>query len=82
MCCKDFKSVKNKDFETITGIVIKYTYVREGNSPRDPIQLRPIIKDLDSDFEIILNVNGTKLNQTYNFIYLPYTHIAVINPDA
>ena len=78
--CKDLKVVKQKDFETITGTVVEYTYIREGNDPNDPIQLKPIVKDINSDMKIQLNVTGTNLYHTYKFIYLPNTRIAVIVP--
>lgn len=78
---KDFKVIKQKEFETITGTVIKYTYIREGNDPNDPIQLKPIVKDINSGEQIKLLVTGTELNQMYTFMYLPNTHIAIIIPN-
>ena len=78
---KDFKVIKQKEFETITGTVIKYTYIREENNPNDPIQLIPIVKEVDSEKQINSNVIGTKLYRKYTFLYLPNTHIAIIIPD-
>jgi uncharacterized membrane protein len=75
---KDLENVQNFDFYTITGTVIDYAYIREGNDPADPIVGKPIIKDINSDLKVTLIVQGTKLYNRYSFIYLPHTRIAVI----
>jgi hypothetical protein len=72
------ENVQNFDFYTITGTVIDYAYIREGNDPADPIVGKPIIKDINSDLKVTLIVQGTKLYNRYSFIYLPHTRIAVI----
>lgn len=70
--CMDLKAVNERNFETITGTVIKYSYIAEGNSPKDSILGNPIFEIAGTTEQIELKVGPTELNKTYTIIYLKY----------
>ena len=75
---KDYNNVKNNLFYTVTGIVIDYGKARSiGDIASEIKYYYPIIEDTDGN-HIQLDVNGTELNQTYTFIYLEHSKLAVL----
>ena len=75
---KDYKKVKNNLYYTVTGIVIDYGKARSiGDIASEIKYYYPIIEDTDGN-HIQLDVNGTELNQTYTFIYLEHSKLAVL----
>ena len=75
---KDFDAVKEREFCVFTGEVIGYTYIKEGNSPQDPILGRPIFQNQKNGEKIVLSVGPTELNKIYTVMYLENTKLAVI----
>lgn len=75
---KDFKAYKNKNYIYITGKVIGFKKNREPESGMQ-INDKPIIKILNTNAEIVLNINDKILvGEIYNFKYLQYSKIAEI----
>ena len=75
---KDFKAYKYKNYISITGKVIAFKRNREPESGMQ-INDKPIIKILNTNEEIVLNINDKILvGETYNFNYLQYSKIAEI----
>jgi hypothetical protein len=75
---KDFKAYKHKNYISITGKVIAFKRNREPESGMQ-INDKPIIKILNTNEEIVLNINDKILvGETYNFNYLQYSKIAEI----
>lgn len=75
---RDLNSVKNKNFETITGEVVDYGKAKDiGDIATEVKYYYPIIEDKNG-IRIKLDVNGTVKNNTYTFIYLEHTKLAEI----
>lgn len=75
---KDFKGYKNKNYISITGKVIGFKKNREPESGMQ-INDKPIIKIVNTNEEIVLNINDKILvGEIYNFKYLQYSKIAEI----
>ena len=74
---RDIKLTKEKNFEVITGEVIKYRRVVHGGDP-DTINYYPTIRDIDKEWiQVEIKVDNTELNETYQCVYLPNTKLAV-----
>ena len=70
------KLTKEKNFEVITGEVIKYRRVVHGGDP-DTINYYPTIRDIDKEWiQVEIKVDNTELNETYQCVYLPNTKLA------
>ncbi|MDD4000038.1 MAG: hypothetical protein PHX62_03995 [Bacilli bacterium] len=79
---KDFKAVKNGQFEEVTGTIIKFAKNQDPDSGRQ-INCIPIIKISNSDETIRLKINYfTKIGETYTFIYLKHTKMGAIKIET
>ncbi len=75
---KDCKALKNKNFVSVTGRVIKF---RENKETESGLQInnQPIIEDIHTGEEILLIVNEElRVNGVYRFNYLPNCKIAEV----
>lgn len=75
---KDLKSLKNNDYISIIGKVLKF---KKNINPRAKIQInnKPVIQILDTNEEIELFINDKIIiGETYKFKYLKNTKIAEV----
>ncbi len=75
---KDFKSLKNKDYVSIIGKVLKFKRNRE---PESGVQIndKPIVLILDTSEEVELIINDKiMVGETYKFNYLKNCKIAEV----
>ena len=77
LCELDKEEVENRQFEIATGTVTRYFGVREGNSPTDPIYNGGVI-ETESGEIIRLYIRDIEVDETYTFIYLKQTRLAVV----
>lgn len=77
---KDYEAVNRGEFEYITATVIDYGRAVSvgGDIAVDTHYHYPIVKDIDSDYLIKLDCIGTELSETYTFIYLKNSRVALI----
>ena len=76
--CMDLKDVQQRNFETITGKVIGYSSIGEGNGPNDLSHGEPVFYISETGERIKLSVGPVKLNETYTMIYLRHCKLAEI----
>jgi hypothetical protein len=79
-CIMDLPAVRNKEFEYMTGTVVAYSRSYEANDGTNTYDLTslPIFLDESNGNRIKLVVGPTKLNYTYEIIYLKHTKLAEI----
>lgn len=76
---KDYRCYKLKKYETVTAVVLRFKQNRE---PESGVQIndKPVIKIMDTNEEIILNINDKLIvGDTYTFDYLKNSKIAEIS---
>ena len=74
----DLKSVRANTFAEITGTVIHYK-PNQGVDTGKQVDDHPTIQEIGSDKKIkLLVLKGTKINETYTFIYLKHSKIGVV----
>ncbi len=79
---RDYRSVQERDFHTVTGTVVDYDRaVSVGDIATTTMYYDPIVRDSDTGDEIKLDCIGTNRDQTYTFLYLENTRLAVIIPS-
>ncbi|HRY78154.1 MAG TPA: hypothetical protein P5154_05260 [Candidatus Izemoplasmatales bacterium] len=79
---RDYRSVEERDFQTITGTVVDYgRAVSSGDITSETFYSEPIVRDNDTGDEIRLDCSGTSWDETYTFLYLENTRLAVIVPS-
>ncbi len=75
---KDYKSLKQKQFCSITGKIMRFNRNRD---PETGLQINdePLVKSLDGNEEIILKINDkVLLGEIYRFNYLSNSKIAEV----
>lgn len=74
---KDLRYVRKKDWCVAEGVVISFKEVHTSADP-PTTYFYPNIKVDDSDKLLTLDVDGAQQGEKYEFIYLPYTKLAII----
>jgi len=74
----DLQDVKQRNFEEITATAIRYSWVRESNSPNDPSYGPPIFEITGTGEKIKLSAGLIKLGETYKLIYLKHSKLAEV----
>ncbi|MCL2675988.1 MAG: hypothetical protein FWE84_05355 [Firmicutes bacterium] len=75
---QDYSAVRKRQFEIIKGTVIKYNKIKVSGGDATTYYYHPVVSEDNTNREIELKVNGTKLNEHYTFIYLKHTRLAKI----
>lgn len=75
---QDFEAAQNRRFEFVSGTVVDYgKAVNVGDMAGEIRYYYPIVMDGDGT-KIKLDVMGTTLNESYEFVYLEHTKLAEI----
>jgi hypothetical protein len=76
---KDLNMVKQEEYVLIEAEMIRYTVVREGNQPNDPSEYMPLLRNIDNDELITLNIIYNLIDQEiYTIYYLPNCKLGVV----
>lgn len=81
LCALDMEYVKEQKFTVIECRVESFTYIREGNSPDDPVLKNPKVVNLATGESLVLHLGGVEVDGIYTVRYLPHTKLAEVVKD-